>query len=194
MNLITQCLLLLSLFCSLNIFSEGANNINLLIQHQNIHDSVKSKIICHEELKRSELTKDSIIIKTCLLGKFKFVSTGYPDYSGKYNWEYELYKKNKTRYIKAENSQIFTKNQNVLFELIKKKILKEFADASTDPETKDCFIDHESLPNYGFNDLQIAFIGDEIWFELDLRLSGYCRNVNTCFATFKITEVLKFIE
>ena len=88
----------------------------------------QSKLTCTEVYKPNieNPGSDSIIIQTCYLNGFKFVSTGYPDYKGRYSYEYDIYKKVNGRFIKTTNADFFNEKQNELLVEINRHISEEY--------------------------------------------------------------------
>ena len=157
-------------------------------------DSGNVKVSCSEKKKKNENGKYPILVTTCLLKNFKIIDIGNPDYSGRYSHEYEVYKKVNKKFIKANNSEIFNKSQEKLLSLINQNIQSDFKKFSTDPDTKDCFISHDTIPKYEMNELGISFYGDEIWFSVDFGLSGYCMNVGGTVVSFKLTKIKNYLN
>ncbi len=160
-----------------------------------VSNSQSIKLSCIEKERKNEEGKDSIQIKTCFIKNFKFVSTSYPDYAGRYVYsEQEVYVRKKDKYIKTTNSNVFNKNQSELLATINKKILQDFHSFASDSNTKKCLTEIDSLPTYKMDDLEISFYGDKIWFEVHWGLSGACRNADGTIVTFKVNEIKKYFK
>ena len=87
-------------------------------------DPIAPKVSCTEKFRKNPDGKDPIIIKTCLLRKFKIVTIGTPDYKGRYGYEYLVYKKRAGGFIKSSNSQLFNDKQNELLAIINQRMLQ----------------------------------------------------------------------
>jgi len=60
----------------------------------NTETSITSnKLTCTEKESKNEDGGDPILTKTCLYKKYKTISKGYPDYKGRYSYEYSVFKK-----------------------------------------------------------------------------------------------------
>jgi len=130
-----------------------------LLLLSNISYGQNIKVICSERQKKNDEGTDPIIIKKCFIKNFKLISTGYPDYKGRYTFEEELYVKKNNKFIKIENSEMFNSDQSKLLSMINKKIQEDFKSFRSDPNSKDCFEGIDSIPTYSMNELKISFEG-----------------------------------
>lgn len=166
----------------------------LLFSH-NLLKAQALRTTCSEREKKTKETSDPIIIKTCFIKGFKFVTTSYPDYAGRYSLSAsEVFVKVKNKYVATENSRVFNKKQAELLDVINRQIQKDFAAFKEDDDTKECLSDIHSVPQYGMNDLKISFNQDEIWFEVQWGLSGACRSVDGTIITFKLKDIGKYLQ
>jgi hypothetical protein len=153
------------------------------------------KLSCTEKKQKTGYGTDPIIIKTCFLKKFKFISTSYPDYAGRYvSNETEVFVRNNKKYTKTKNSEVFNETQMELLALINDRIQMDFAAFKGDSNLKECLFFIDSIPKYQMNDLTISFYKDEIWFEVNWGLPGACRNVDGTIVTFKLNELSKYFR
>ena len=154
------------------------------------------KLSCSEKERTNDEGKDPIHIKTCFIKNFKFVSTSYPDYAGRYFYsEQEVYVLKNNKYISTTNSKAFNKNQNKLLAAINKEILKDFHKFSADSDTKECLQDIDSIPTYKMDELEISFDGNNnIRFEVHWGLSSACRSVDGTIVSFKVSEIIKYLN
>ena len=160
-----------------------------------ISNSQTIKLSCSEKERKNGEGKDPILIQTCIIKNFKFVSTSYPDYAGRYVYsEREVYVRKNEKYIKTTYSKVFNNNQDELLATINEKILQDFHNFRSDPNTKACLTDLDSIPTYKMNDLEISFYNDDIWFEVHWGLSGACRNVDGTIVAFKVNEIKKYLN
>ncbi|MFD3407362.1 hypothetical protein SKC37_01720 [Aquirufa sp. HETE-83D] len=133
--------------------------------------------------------------KTCLFNDFKTVSTGYAnDRNGKMYWIYEIFQNKNGKYVKIQNSALFNVEQKELLKLINERIKRDFTVYSTEAETRDCFSDFGSLPVYKMNDLGIDFNNDEITFHIEFNLPEACDAVGGTSVTFKIADIIKYLN
>ena len=153
------------------------------------------KLTCSERQRKNPDFKDSIIIQTCLLKNFKFVTTSYPDDVGRYFYsEHQVYIRTQKGYVKTTNSKVFNQNQNQLVTIINKEIQEDFRKFSSDSATKECFIGVDSIPEYEMNDFEISFNDNDIWFEVHWDLSAVCRSVDGTIVSFNIKEIQKYLK
>jgi hypothetical protein len=133
--------------------------------------------------------------KTCLFNDFKTVSTGYAnDRNGKMYWIYEIFQNKNGKYVKVQNSALFNLDQKELLKLINERIKRDYTVYSTEAETRDCFNDFGSLPVYKMNDLGIDFNNDEIQFHIEFNLPEACDAVGGTVVTFKIADIIKYLN
>jgi hypothetical protein len=101
---------------------------------------VTNKVTCTEKESKNKDGGDPIYTKTCLYKKYKTISKGYPDYEGRYSYEYSVFKRQENgTYVQIKNTMLFNENKNELLSIINSKIEKDYKSYSNDPETKDCF-------------------------------------------------------
>ena len=110
----------------------------------------------------------------------------------KYNITFRQNKNGK--YVKVPNTALFNLDQAHLLKLINDRIRRDFNVYSTEPETRDCFIDFGKLPTYGMNDLGIDFNNDEIQFHIEFGLPEFCDAVGGTIVTFKISDIEKYLN
>jgi predicted small lipoprotein YifL len=133
--------------------------------------------------------------KICLFNSFKTISTGYNnERNGKMYWTYELYQNKNGNYVKVQNNVLFNLEQKQLLKLINDRIKRDFNVYSTEPDTRDCFIDFGKVPTYKMNDLGIDFTEDEIQFHIEFGLPEACDAVGGTVVTFKISDIIKYLN
>ena len=133
--------------------------------------------------------------KICLFNNFKTISTGYNnERNGKMYWTYELYQNRNGNYVKVQNNTLFNLEQKQLLKLINDRIKRDFNVYSTEPDTRDCFIDFGKVPTYKMNDLGIDFTDDEVQFHIEFGLPEACDAVGGTTVTFKISDIIKYLN
>lgn len=153
------------------------------------------KLRCVEKEQRMDDKPDPILIKTCYIKNFKFVSTLTPDFVGRYVYsEHEVYMLKNNKYVKTKNSKLFNNKQGKLVEIINKRILEDFHKFSADSSTMDCLTEIDSIPVYKMDDFDISFNKNEIWFEVQWGLSSACRAVDGTIVSFKLDEIKKYLN
>ena len=153
------------------------------------------KLSCSEKERKNEEGKDPILVKTCFIRNFKFITTSSPDYAGRYIFdEYEVYVKKDNKYIRTTNSSVFNKKQNELLFTINERILQDFNSYRSDSSTMECLSGIDTIPTYKMNDLDITFYNDEIWFVVKWGLPMACRAVDGTIITFKISEISHYLK
>ncbi|MFT3935304.1 MAG: hypothetical protein QM726_16885 [Chitinophagaceae bacterium] len=150
---------------------------------------------CIENDQKNPDSGDPIVVKTCLYKNFKFKTTSFPDFAGRYfNTKHEVYVLVNKKYIKTTNSNVFNKSQGELVSIINKRIQKDFKDFSTDSTTKKCFTGLHSIPIYKMNDFRISFNNDEIWFEVNWDVPMACRDVDGTIISFKLSQIREYLK
>ena len=157
--------------------------------------AASNKVICTEkETKDEDGGEDPVITKTCLYKNYKTISKGYPDYKGRYSYEYSLFSKQADgSYVQIENASLFNQYQNELLSLINSEIEKVYDSDSIDPETKDCF-DGEPFAPFSFEQMGIDFEDDKINFNVTFGLSGACMSVDGTTVSFSLDEIKRYLN
>jgi len=169
-------------------------NIFLLLMHGS-SESQTTKLSCIEKEQKNGEGQDPILVKTCVIKNFKFVSKSFPDYAGRYVYsEHQVYVLKNNKYVKTTNSKVFNRSQDKLVTTINNRILEDFHQFSTDSNTKECLRGTDSIPTYKMDDFEISFEGNEIWFEVHWGLSSACRNVDGTIVSFKLEEIKKYLN
>jgi hypothetical protein len=154
----------------------------------------KFTLVCKETTEKNEKEKEApIITKTCILDKYKFVEIGSPDYKGRYFWEYHVYKKVKTKFIKTNNSDIF-QDIDELENIINTEIEKEYNSNKKNPELKDC-IDFIKLKHFSINEMGITF--DEtknMVFNTSFEIPLACLNVDGNMIAIDLNQIKKYLK
>jgi hypothetical protein len=109
-------------------------------------------------------------------------------------WTYELYQNKNGNYVKVQNNTLFNLEQKQLLKLINDRIKRDFNVYSTEPDTRDCFIDFGKVPTYKMNDLGIDFTDDEVQFHIEFGLPEACDAVGGTTVTFKISDIIKYLN
>ena len=155
---------------------------------------VTNKVTCTEKESKNEDGGDPILTKTCLYKKYKTISKGYPDYKGRYSYEYSVFKKQENgSYVQIKNATLFNENKNELLSIINSKIENDYKSYSNDPETKDCF-EGASFTPFNFDQLAIDFDVDKINFNVTFGLSGACMSVDATIVSFNLDEIQKYLN
>ena len=155
---------------------------------------VANKVTCTEKESKNEDGGDPILTKTCLYKKYKTISKGYPDYKGRYSYEYSVFKKQENgSYVQIKNATLFNENKNELLSIINSKIENDYKSYSNDPETKDCF-EGASFTPFNFDQLAIDFDVDKINFNVTFGLSGACMSVDGTIVSFNLYEIQKYLN
>ncbi len=163
------------------------------IEEKPVINSSENVVTCSEQENKNEDGGEPIIVNTCLFKSYKTISTGTPDYKGRYSYEYELYKKINGKYVKVKNSALFNQNQNQLLTTINQKIQKDYIVFSTDPESKDCF-DSVAPPKFSFDELFIDFRDGKINFSVTFGLSSACMSVDGTTVSFTLDEIQQYLN
>ena len=155
---------------------------------------VTNKVTCTEKESKNEEYGDPILAKTCLYKKYKTISKGYPDYKGRYSYEYSVYEQQENGgYLQIKNATLFNENKNELLSIINSKIEKDYKSYSKDPETKDCF-EGALFTTFNFDQLAIDFDFDKINFIVNFGLNGACMSVDGTVVSFNLDEIQKYLK
>ena len=153
-----------------------------------------NKVTCTEKETKNENGDEPILIKTCLYKTYKAISKRFPDYKGRYSYEYSILKKQENgSYLPIKNTSLFNKNKNELLSIINKKIEKDYNSYSNDPETKECF-EGISFTPFNFNELGIKFESNTIEFNVTFGLSGACMSVDGTTISMKLDKIQKYLN
>jgi hypothetical protein len=163
------------------------------IEEKPIISSTGNVVTCSQKENKNEAGGDPILVNTCLFKSYKTISTGTPDYKGRYSYQYELYKKINGKYVKVKNSALFNQNQNQLLTIINQKIQKDYKDFSSDPETKDCF-EGKVVPKFSFEQLFIDFSEGKINFNVTFGLISACMSVDGTTISFTLEEIQQYLS
>jgi hypothetical protein len=165
----------------------------------NVHNKVKSeketnKVTCTEIESKNEDEGDPILTKTCSYKKYKTISKGYPDYKGRYSYEYTLLQKQENgSYVPIKNAALFNQNKNELLSIINSKIEHDYKSFSNDPESKICFEGSTFTP-FSFDQLGIDFDDNKINFHVTFGLYGACMSVDGTIVSFELEKIQKYLN
>lgn len=155
---------------------------------------VPNNVTCTEQESPNAEGGDPLLTKTCLYKKYKTNLKGYPDYKGRYSWEYSIFKKEENGgYIQIENAMLFNENKNELLSIINSIIKKDYMSFSNDPETRDCFEGASFMP-YNFEQFGIDFDANGINFHVTFGLSSACMSVDGTIVSFNFDELKKYLN
>ena len=205
-------IIVLSVLCFLGCNNENSRKIaEYKLQHstQKLIDTVQNMssdkegpnqidsddvVICSEKELPNSDAEDPIIKKICLFKEYKTISIGYPDYKGRYSYEYEIYKKQSNgTFKKVKNVTLFNEKKNELLSLINAKIKKEYDLYAQDPESRECF-DQMSFVPFTFEQLGIDFDNNSINFNVTFGVSGACSSVDGTSIEFSLHEIKQYLN
>lgn len=182
--------IILLTFISCNL--DNRNDKNNKHSNKIVNDNIVS---CKSEEKiNPESSEDPILINTCSWGKYKSITTGLPDYKGRYSFEYQLYILDNGQAKPIKNDDIFNNKVKQLEQKINAQLKKEFDMNSKDPELSECF-EATKFNNYSINEMGITFKdNNQIEFNVNYELGGACFSVNNGSVTFKLTELKDYFK
>lgn len=149
---------------------------------------------CEEKDEDNPGSEDPIIVRTCTYQNYKSVATGMPDYKGRYSWEHALYKLEGDEYVPVKNELLFNDKRNDLLRQVNQRVLAEYHLFSGDPDFSDCFAMVESIPEFGYDDLNIGFEDDQLVFHASLGLPEACLSIDGASVSFKLSEVAPYLQ
>lgn len=134
-----------------------------------------------------------ILTKTCFYKKYKLVSTGYPDYKGRYSYRFAVFAKQAdSSYELTRNGSLFNKKQDELVSLINERIRLDYQKFQSDPQNDDCFSGF-SIRNYSLDEMGMT-IGDEGFnFDIYFELSSACMAVDGTTISLSWKEIDKYL-
>lgn len=119
--------------------------------------SDKNKFVVDSIKKVHEVRRDKqepSRIENYYFKDFKSVITGTPDTKNRFTWTFELFKKDSSGYISANNDEVFNDKKDELLSIINEKIKSDFDKAYQ--LDKECFT-AKTAPTYTFNKLGLEF-------------------------------------
>lgn len=151
------------------------------------------RAVCSDEETPNPDLGPPILTKTCVYKNYKLVSTGYPDYKGRYSYEFTVYAKQAdSSYQLTRNGSLFNEKQDELVLLINDKIKRDYEQFLNDPESQDCLSGY-SYRTYSLDELGMT-IGDEGFnFNVYFGLSGACMAVDGTTISLSWEEMDKYL-
>ncbi|MHC2990349.1 hypothetical protein OB13_01630 [Pontibacter sp. HJ8] len=149
---------------------------------------------CEEKDEDNPGSEDPIIVRTCTYQNYRSVATGIPDYKGRYSWEYTLYKLENDAYVPIKNESLFNDKRNNLLRQVNQRIQAEYHLFADDPNFNDCFTMAETIPEFGYEDLNIGFADDQLVFHASLGLPEVCLSIDGASISFKLSEVAPYLQ
>lgn len=148
---------------------------------------------CITDYKVNTENLDELIIVTCVLKNFKFVSTGSPDYKGRYLWDYEVYKLIGENYVKISNSDIFKYSENLEM-LINKEIKKSYESDAKNEDLAACMA-FVTLRKFNLNEMRISFDDPrKVQFIVSFGLPSACLNVDQGIIEIPISKFITYLK
>jgi len=126
--------------------------------------SDKNKFVVDSIKKINEVRRDKQEpkrIENYYFKDFKSVITGTPDTKNRFTWTFELFKKDSSGYIPANNDEVFNDKKAELLSIINERIKSDFEKAYG--LDKECF-NTDKAPGYTFNNLGLEFKDDKVNF------------------------------
>ena len=126
--------------------------------------SDKNKFVVDSIKKINEVRRDKQEpkrIENYYFKDFKSVITGTPDTKNRFTWTFELFKKDSSGYIPANNDEVFNDKKAELLSIINERIKSDFEKAYG--LDKECF-KTDKAPGYTFNNLGLEFKDDKVNF------------------------------
>jgi hypothetical protein len=138
--------------------------------------------------------KDKIFEQTCSWGRYQSIKTGFPDYKGRYRYDYQLREMKNGKWTPIKNMEIFNERAGELEKKINEEIRNELKIYLDDPKSASCFSNFELMP-YTINELGISFSDEkEIRFNVVFELSSACMNVDGTTINMKLEEVVEYLK
>jgi len=149
---------------------------------------------CTETEEPSYNQLDPILIKICTFKNFKSVRTGTADYKGRYSYDYDLYKIDKSEKQKIKNSDLFKSGADLVEKRINQDLQQEYEKDLNNPHLKDC-MESIDFRHYQLDEMGMAFTdNNEIEFYIDHGIGGACFNVAHSYLHYKLSEFEQYLE
>lgn len=166
----------------------------LFFSCKNAKIKTDANVNCFEKIKEDAEYSDLIFIKTCAYKNYVFKSIGTPDYKGRYSYNYEVFKIDKSDTLKIKNSDFFNENVNELEKLINEKLKTEYDSNAANPEISDC-MEWIDFREYTINEFGISFISENhMEFNIYYGIGGACFVVNSSSVILELTELEKYLK
>lgn len=137
---------------------------------------------------------DKVFEQTCTWGRYQSVKTAFPDYKGRYHYDYQLYEMRKGKWMNIRNAEFFNDKVGELERKINEEIRNELRAYLSDPKSARCFSNFELMP-YTINEVGISFSDEgEIRFNVVFELSSSCMNVDGTTINMKVEDVEKYLR
>lgn len=133
------------------------------------------------------------VTKTCIYKNYKFVSVGSPDYSGRFFYEYFIYKIENKRDIQIKNSDFFL-NIKGIEKLLNKNFKRKIASAKKIEEDSEC-MKFAKFQEYKIDDIGISFNeNDEMEFNISLSLPNACHSLTFVDVSLDLNIIEKYLK
>lgn len=153
-----------------------------------------NSVICTDQESPNKEGGVPLLTKNYLYKNYKSITQGYPDYKGRYSYEYSIFKKQDDgSYFQIKNGMLFNEIKNELLSIINSKSKKEYMSFYNDPETRDCFEGASFMP-YNFEQFGIVFDAHGINFHVTFGLSSACMSVDGTIVSFNFDELKKYLD
>ena len=154
---------------------------------------IELKVTCEKVEKKNDDGFDEIIVKTCYLKNYKFVSTGSPDYKGRYFWEYQVYKLVNKKYVAIKNSDIFI-NSKYLEKYINNEIKKLYESDKKIMDNSQC-VSFIKLRPFQINEMGIDFNHEnKMVFNTSFGLPSACLNVDRNMLSMDLNQIKPYLK
>ena len=135
-----------------------------------------------------------VLKKTCTYQNIKVISTGIPDDLGRYSWSENLFINDNGQEKEIVLSRIFGKNKDRVQTYLNKEVMVEYKREMQDPELIEC-LKTIKLRDYSLDEFRLAFPEKKlVYFWIDGRTSGACRNVSLGLATMTYEQFNSLID
>jgi hypothetical protein len=161
------------------------------------HLQMTQKVSCKSEEKFDEENFENIIpaqVNTCSWGIYKSVKTGYPDFEGHYNYNYQLYRAENGKPRAIQNADMFNDKLPQLEKKINDEMRDHLKSHLINPNYAPCFDDFELTP-YSINEVGISFDDKgEMNFTIVFELGASCMSVDAITITKKFEEIEEYLK
>lgn len=153
-----------------------------------------NKVTCNEKEQKTQGNSEPTLIKSCTWLDYKCISTGWPDFAGRYSYSYQWFKMINGKYVKIDKSQLFSENSNELIERINEEANDYFFELYADSQNEDCLSDIEELPYYDLSNVEVFLDEDGFTFSYSFGLPTMCLAIDGDYISFSPEEIEPYLN
>lgn len=151
-------------------------------------------VVCNEVIKEDVELSDVVFIKSCKFYNHLFKSIGQPDDKGRYSYDYELFKIDKTDTIRINNLDFFNSKAIELEKIININLKAAYNSNSKIPQISNC-MNWIEFRYYKLDEFGISFTdNNQMEFNINYGIGGACFNVSSSSVTIELSELKRYLK